>query len=139
MPRTAAQDTPARRELRVIEAAERRLGALAGPAAARVVDYLELIVDQKGDGELGDEMKAVQAIAAQVTTLDAEGRGRVMRWLAEHYGKRGEPVDVTVDWRHTTANHDEHTVGQFPYACRECRQGKGVDPDDRLGNAADSL
>ncbi len=95
MPRTAAQDTPARRELKVIEAAERRLGALAGQAAARVVDYLELIVDQKGDGEIGDEMKAVRAIATQVVTLDPEGRERVMRWLAEHYG--GGRVDNVED------------------------------------------
>lgn len=92
MPRTAAQDTPGRRELKVLDSVTRRLDELGHESRIRVIDWIDVLIDS--ESEVAEaELKSMKAIAGQFQGLDAAGRERVVRWLNEHYGKPDQSAE----------------------------------------------
>jgi hypothetical protein len=86
MPRTPAQDTPARRKLKVIDAVTRQLDPLEPGQVERIIDWMDGLVD--GDPESVEaEIRAMRRIAGQFATLDSGGRESAVRWVNENYAK----------------------------------------------------
>lgn len=87
MPRIAAQDTPARRKLRIIDAVTRRLDELPDEAIGRVLTWIDGLVE----GETADaELRAMKGIAAQFDGVDPAVRESVVRWLNENYAAKAD-------------------------------------------------
>lgn len=85
MPRTPAQNTPARRRIRVMDSVSRRLDGLDRESQIRIVDWMDALVD--GDPAAVDaEIKAMKAIAGQFAALDNGERVNAVRWVNENYG-----------------------------------------------------
>jgi hypothetical protein len=92
MPRTPAQDTPAQRELKVLNAVSRRLDELTRDQVGRIIDWMDGLID--GDPEKVEaEIKAMRAIAGVMHPLDRHGRDSAVRWVNAKYGKTSEPSD----------------------------------------------
>jgi hypothetical protein len=92
MPRTPAQDTPAQRELKVLNAVSRRLDELTADQVGRIIDWMDGLVD--GDPEKVEaEIKAMKAIAGVMQPLDRDGRDSAVRWVNQKYGKQGSMDD----------------------------------------------
>lgn len=87
MPRIAAQDTPARRKLRIIDSVTRRLDELPDDAVARVLTWIDGLVD--GDSA-DDELRTMSAIAKQFDGAEPVVRESVVRWLNENYSAKPE-------------------------------------------------
>ena len=86
MPRTPAQDTPARRQVRAIDSVSRRLDQLDdNNSQARVISWLQGLVDDGDEETVGAEIKAMREIARQFQTLDRAGRESIRRWVNENY------------------------------------------------------
>lgn len=85
MPRTPAQDTPARRQVRAIDSISRRLDQLDDNSRARVIGWIQGLVDDGDEETVGAEIKAMREIARQFQTLDRAGRESAVRWVNENY------------------------------------------------------
>ena len=68
----------------MIDSATRRLDELGTDSLARVITWLDGLVD--GNAETAEaEIKAMRALAGSFQTIDAAGRDRVVRFLNDHY------------------------------------------------------
>lgn len=100
MPRLAARDTPAQRQLNIMSTISRRLDDLEdADVRARVLTWIDSLVDDtEGDeGErtrkVVEEIRAMKAIAAQFEGVSSDTREVVVRWLIQNYGNDTRPED----------------------------------------------